>query len=1088
MNSPEIIPATDLAGPESYLEPLSAFEVSVSNLDVGDSDSLSKVRDNFQRAIENTCKNESLSWNSYTKLADSAQSLPREIGREIALLIIRSLNIEGLIPSKKEEPQIEVSIVSMTLKLLPDISKKFGIDAKKQTYENFDAICAIHQQVIDSFKPWSNLPQSIEGIIANKNDIYKGANKPYVKTYLRHYDLSSIMSSLNEIFTFLKIIIAEDNEDFFDPLEKLQEIIEAQEEYINENYSFITRYFYKELLSSVGNALKLIEEESSEKFQCDLKPKNSGLYLAAKKYPLHETGREIIIRIPMINSGPGIAKDVSVEYFDTDTPSLTLACFHDLGNIRSGPFELAVNALVIDESQESEFQFVVSWRQQGNTKKEENIFQCKVEAQRPDIDWESLKYEEPYSTEIAEGPEFVGRTNKLNVLVKRALKSRMQSSYISGQKRIGKTSLAIAVTDHINEEHSDKDISTHYIEWGEVARSDSSQSVKALGENVACFLREHLPVECKLPELDFNGSISPLNELANLLLKVKPTKKFLIILDEFDEIHPEMYRYGRLAEAFFANLRTLSSKKNMAFMLVGGENMPFVISAQGDQLNRFVFETLDYFSKESEENDYNQLVIKPTEKYLSWSSDAIRELFYLTNGHPFYTKLICSEVFSAAASERDSEICNREISSATNKLIEKLDINSFAHHWRDGIQKTEEEAETIVLNRCRCLVAIGRTIREGSEVTFDNICSTNRSTHLSALDIKAILSDFVRRGILNESLNKYEFCVPFFQKWLVNRGIGILIADTIGDDIAEAKHKEDEIIRVRSAEIESLVESWQPYRGQDITTEKIRFWLEQAGSIKEQRLLFKLLLNLRFLNEIEIRDKLKTAHELAKASLPIVVQTKKRQLRKDVIVSYIDGEAKSGQYFASRYAEENSIPSGNVIPSERFSVDVERFETSENITINGVVLVDDIVATGKSISGNLDKFLTDNYQFISDRSLAVIIVVLVSTAEGEKAINKTIKKFENIDVQYRVCETLAPKHFAFSESSKIWSSETEFDQAKALCNKIGSFVQKKQPLGYGGQGLLVVFPDRCPNNTIPLLHGSSNGEIKWKPLFPRPKN
>lgn len=1074
--------------PENFLELLAIFEKSISELPSDRGEGLDGVRNHLGRLVNYLCRDVDLEWRSYSQLTEKIISIDRHTARDVALLLIRSLDVVGLIPNKKIDNKIEASIVSMVVKLLPDFAKKFKIDEKKQTYENFIVVCSIHKQILDSFDVWSNLPQSVEGVVANKSDVYKGANTSYIKTYLKLYDLKAIVTTLKEMFALLTTLISDENENFFDPLEKLKDLIENQFGYVNDNHNFITAGYYKSLLNSVKKSIESVEEASSDRFRCEISPKSHSVYLAEKKYPLHEPDREITIRIPMINSGPGIAKDILVEYYDTSESGLALACSHNIGNIRSGEFELVVNALVVDAVKESVFEFLVSWRQQGNANREENIFQCKIQAQSPDIDWEALRDEEPYSTEIAEGSEFVGRANKVNALVKRALKSKMQSSYISGQKRIGKTSLAIAVVNYINEYHKDKNIFTHYIEWGEVADSDSSQSLSLLGRNIADFLEESLPVECSSPSLKFDGSLSQLNVLANLLLKVAPDNKFLIILDEFDEIHPEMYRYGRLAEAFFANLRTLSSKKNMAFMLVGGENMPFVINAQGDQLNRFVYESLDYFSKEGDEYDYNQLVTKPTEKFLSWSDESVRELFYLTNGHPFYTKLICSEVFSSAVVERDSEICNREISSSVNKLIDSLDVNSFAHHWKDGIQKTELEAESIALNRCRCLVAIGRAVRDGLELTYENICKSNKSSHLSSFEIKSILSDFVRRGIIKETSVKFEFRVPFFEKWLVNKGIGVLIADTSGDDLAEAKLKDDERIRVRPAEIEALTEHWQPYRGQDINSEKVRFWLEQVDSIPEQRILFKLLKNLRFLNEVEVRGKLKTAHDLVRSSFSLVVQKTKRQLRKDIVVSYLDGEAKSGQYFASRYAEENSIPSGNVISSDRFSYDINKLEATNSLTTNGMILVDDIVATGKSMSTNLECFLEENKKFIEERSLAIVVVVLVATNEGEKAVRKTLAKFENVNIKFRVCENLNDKHFAFSGASEIWESEDEYDRAKVLCKKIGTYVQKRQPLGYDNQGLLVVFPDRCPNNTVPLLHGVSHGDVKWKPLFPRPKN
>ena len=131
-----------------------------------------------------------------------------------------------------------------------------------------------------------------------------------------------------------------------------------------------------------------------------------------------------------------------------------------------------------------------------------------------------------------------------------------------------------------------------------------------------------------------------------------------------------MYRYGPLAEAFFSNLRTLSAKSNIAVMLVGGENMPFIMSAQGDQLNKFVKEPLDYFSRADEWDDFCDLAKQNGKVPLNWYESALTELFNFTNGHPYYTKLLCARIFRTAVSERDTEITSEEVRRTAIGLIE----------------------------------------------------------------------------------------------------------------------------------------------------------------------------------------------------------------------------------------------------------------------------------------------------------------------------------------------------------------------------------------------------------------------------------
>ena len=69
----------------------------------------------------------------------------------------------------------------------------------------------------------------------------------------------------------------------------------------------------------------------------------------------------------------------------------------------------------------------------------------------------------------------------------------------------------------------------------------------------------------------------------------------------------------------------------------------------------------------------------------------------------------------------------------------------------------------------------------------------------------------------------------------------------------------------------------------------------------------------------------------------------------------------------------------------------------------------------------------------------------------------------------------------------FWETEAEKSAAKTLLTNLCVRVQKRKPLGYGDQGLLLTFSRNCPNNSLPILHGSGKESSKWMPLFPRTK-
>jgi hypothetical protein len=383
------------------------------------------------------------------------------------------------------------------------------------------------------------------------------------------------------------------------------------------------------------------------------------------------------------------------------------------------------------------------------------------------------------------------------------------------------------------------------------------------------------------------------------------------------------------------------------------------------------------------------------------------------------------------------------------------------------------------------LVAIARTLRQGRTFTASSIDDNRGSVGLANSDVVPILHDFCRRDILREKDGSYEFVLPLFQAWLVERGINKLIADTLGDEMADALQQAEDAAYVTSPEISELTDAWSLYRGRRLTPEDVRRWLGQRDSFRDQRLLFKLLQNLRFLSEEEVREKLRLAHSIVKKHTTAFTPESRAQRRFDIMVTYVDGLGKSGSRYADRYAEENLISTTCVVEPQGFLDRVAEHEEKRGITINGVIIIDDIAATGRSIAGNVERFIKSNGQFLKERNITVVVIALLATREGDEYVRGAMQRIVGIDIDFRSCEIIQNNHFAFRVSNSIWSSQDEADKAKSLAIEIGRSVYPRQPLGFGDLGLLAVFYDTCPNNTLPLFHGRGSG---WFPLFERPKN
>ena len=337
---------------------------------------------------------------------------------------------------------------------------------------------------------------------------------------------------------------------------------------------------------------------------------------------------------------------------------------------------------------------------------------------------------------------------------------------------------------------------------------------------------------------------------------------------------------------------------------------------------------------------------------------------------------------------------------------------------------------------------------------------------------------------MKERDGSLEMTLPIFQYWLKEIGITKLITSTLADDLEQQLNRAEEEAFVKAGEIEPLIKSWGLYRGKQITGETVRAWLDQLKDVYEQRLLFKLLTRLKFVSTTEILEKFESAHErIVNRLAPAKLRESKSEKRRDLCITYVDGPGKSGNQYARMYAKENEILLDCVVEpgklTKRLSPDGIRSSTS------AVIVVDDLVGTGRTLADGLTRFLAENGQVLVQLKIPLVVVALYATIRGQKAIEETLAQCEGLSSRFYPCQILDDENFGFPESGiGFWRDQKERDRAKAVCTRLGTHIYA-HPLGVGNEGLLLTFPDTCPNNALPILFASRSGTHAWFPLFPR---
>ena len=823
----------------------------------------------------------------------------------ISIFIVRLLSVQGFFPSSLTSSSTDRWAVAIIENTFDDLYKKFKISKKEQTYLKIEKLVKIVNYCYEKLSCLTILSPKIETISGTRRSILKSLSDNTLESFLSPYDFIRIKASIDSILE--QVIKLSDTTDFTfqRKLKELSDLIQEEKLYCQQYKTFLTDKYYEPFLTKVEAATIDIASKSKEHFVCDIYSSRGNNVQLEKRLPLHLAGSIFKVYIPLINRGPGTAEKVFARC-DIDSEKALLGNeIVELGSIPPGDFIISIAVEILEECNELFILVSVSWKIIGSTEDMEYEFWVTIGAQRKDVDWDHLSSLNPYSLEIATGDNFHGREDLVSRLISRTKHGRMASSYITGQRRVGKSSLAKAVEDRLAKENPN--CSVMYIECGDFKSPMSYSTVDTLRENIDLFLSGHLP-----QGLDINtskpqtGSLTSLTPTLSHLEKTHPEKSFLIIIDEFDEINPDLYRYSDKAEAFFLNLRSLSGKGNLGFIFVGAEKMAYVMSSQGEKLNKFSKESLDKFSKENEWGDFEKLVNGNIDEYVRWHESAILSVFNITNGHPFFAKQVCAKVFENIIKSKDAEVTNEEVDLAVKQLISELDTNPFQHFWRDGIVDPEE-VEITSYKRCQVLAALARTIRSGEETSTENVQKNIHSPKLPSSELLPFLSDFCRRNILNEKDNNYFFSIPLFEKWLVNDGFSKLVAEQLDDDLYKQRHSIEDSSFVTNDDINELVSNWADYRGEQTTPHAVRTWISQVSSNVQQRCLFKLLERIRFFSMLEIRGGMKSLHDRLKSKLPIIVTKSRAQRRKDIWVTYIDGAGKSGNQYASIYAAENAI-------------------------------------------------------------------------------------------------------------------------------------------------------------------------------------
>ena len=256
-----------------------------------------------------------------------------------------------------------------------------------------------------------------------------------------------------------------------------------------------------------------------------------------------------------------------------------------------------------------------------------------------------LNHSNPY---IAGNPvrgqsHFVGRSDILRDVLRLLHNPNANAIALYGQRRIGKTSILFQLEHQLSESGRYLPV---YFDLHDKADLPLSQILYRLAGQFARYV--DVP---RLRQEDFDAD-GVFFHSEFLLQAVKQTQKQLILLfDEFDVLD-RPYK-GQVGATFLPYLRKwMAGAYQVHFVLAMGRR-PEDLSAR--MLNAFN----QVLSRHVSLMDLPEslAIVRKSEqnKTLYWSEGSINRVCYWTQGHPYLTQLLCSEVWEAAYDEYPEE-------------------------------------------------------------------------------------------------------------------------------------------------------------------------------------------------------------------------------------------------------------------------------------------------------------------------------------------------------------------------------------------------------------------------------------------------
>ena len=250
--------------------------------------------------------------------------------------------------------------------------------------------------------------------------------------------------------------------------------------------------------------------------------------------------------------------------------------------------------------------------------------------------------------------------------------------------------------------------------------------------------------------------ISPRHQFEDIFLppviEALGQHRLLLMFDETDRLS-EKVSSGQLPHDVFDYIRSLVQQTDqLNFLFALGRRIEITGKGSSQLLNLAVYRKISFLDQDYAED----LIIRPVAEYYSYTRAAIDHILALTSGQPYYTQLLCHNLFTRWSQTKPEQLDVADVEAVLPDVLEQGTPN-FQFVWEDSAP-----AEQTVM---AALAEAAPKHRAG--VMRRNL---DRTLHQAQLyppnsDVTGSLKQLFERDLLNDR-EPYEFRIGLVQMWL----------------------------------------------------------------------------------------------------------------------------------------------------------------------------------------------------------------------------------------------------------------------------------------------------------------------------------